>query len=151
MRFVPSQPDSQSPTWESAFGLFSFQIGAVLLSSLMIAVIPGEPSWLVCVSGALTVLAAFLYAQLSEHEVPGAVRHPRFRARLSARTAFMTGMVAFLPMVVFRLVEVKFSELTRNDLYVAAFLVWGLFVVPWLELWLGLSLASWLRRWRSRS
>ena len=151
MRFVPSQPDSQSPTWETAFGLFSFQIGAVLISSLTVAMIRGDPSWSIIMSGALTVLAAFLYAQLSESEVPGAMRQPRFRMRLAARTAFMTGMVAFLPMVVFRLVEVKFSGLTRNDLYVAAFLVWGLFVVPWLELWLGLTLASWLRRWRSRS
>ena len=151
MRFVPSQPDSHSPSWESAFGLFSFQIGAVLLSSLMIAVIPGEPRWLVGMSGALTVLAAFLYAHLSESEVPGAMRQSRFRVRLSARTAFMTGIVAFLPMVVFRLVEVKISDLTRNDLYAAMFLLWGLFVVPWLELWLGLSLASWMRRWRSPS
>jgi hypothetical protein len=63
----------------------------------------------------------------------------------------MTGMVAFLPMLVFQLVEVKVTDLTRNDLYIFALLVWGLFVVPWLELWLGLTFSSWLGRWRRRS
>ncbi len=151
MRFVPSQPDSQSPTWESAFGLFSFQIGAVLLSSLVMAVVQSEPTISIVVSGSLSVVAAFLYAHLSESQVPGALRHPCCRRILARRAAFLTAIVAVLPMLLFQIVEVRLSQLSPSDMYIAAFLVWGLFVVPWLEMWLGLSASAWLRSWRSRS
>jgi len=151
VRFVPSQPDSQSPTWESAFGLFSFQIGAVLLSSLLIALLPGDPAFTVSVSGMLTTLAAFLYARLAESQVSGALRQPRCRMILARRAAFVTSMVAVVPMVAFGLVQVKLAELSRRDLYVVAFLAWGLFIVPWLEMWMGLTLAAWLKGRGARS
>ncbi len=151
MRFVPSQSDSLLPTWESAFGLFSFQIAAVLLSSLVMAAIPGDPTVSVLVSGGLTVVAAFLFALLAESQTPGSLRQPRFRRVLARRAAFVTALVAFLPMVAFRLVEIKVLALSRNDLYVAAFLMWGLFVVPWLEMWMGLTVAAWLKGRTSRS
>ena len=151
MRFVPTQPDSQFPTWESAFGLFSFQIAAVLLSSSLIAVLPSEPTVSVVVGGGLTVLAAFLYACLAESQTPGSLRQPRFRRVLAFRAALVTSMVALLPMVAFRLVEIKVSALSRNDLYVAVFLIWGLFIVPWLEMWVGLTVATWLKGRAARS
>jgi hypothetical protein len=116
----------------------------------MIAVIPDDPNLSIVLNGSLTVLAAFLYALLAESQAPGSVRHPRFRKGLAGRAAFLTAMVALVPMVVFRLVEVKISDLSGHDLYVVAFLLWGVFVVPWLEMWMGLTVAVWLRRRGSR-
>lgn len=151
MRFVPTQPDSDYPTWESAFGLFSFQIAAVLSSSFVIAVVPSDPTVSVLVSGGLTVFAAFLYALLAESQTPGSLRQPRFRRALARRAAFLTSLVALLPMVAFRLVEIKVSTLSRDGLYVGAFLIWGLFVLPWLEMWVGLTVAAWLKGRAPRS
>jgi hypothetical protein len=54
-------------------------------------------------------------------------------------------------MVAFRLVEIKVSALSRGDLYSGAFLIWGLFVVPWLEMWMGLTFAAWLKGRAARS
>ena len=145
MRFVPSQPDSQSPTWESVFGLFSFHVGAVIFSSLVIALIPGAYVLTVPMSETLTTLAAFLYACLAESQVPGALRQTRCRILLACRAAFVTCVIAVTPMVAFGLVQVKPSALSRSDLYMFAFLLGGLFVVPWLEMWIGLTLATWLK------
>jgi hypothetical protein len=103
------------------------------------------------VGGGLTVLAAFLYACLAESQTPGSLRQPRFRRVLAFRAALVTSMVALLPMVAFRLVEIKVSALSRNDLYVAVFLIWGLFIVPWLEMWVGLTVATWLKGRAARS
>lgn len=151
MRFVPTQPDSRYPTWESAFGLFSFQIAAVLVSSLVMAVIRSSPTVSVLVSGGLTVFAAFLYGRLAESQTPQSLRQPRFRRVLARRAAFLTSLVALLPMVAFKLVEIKVSALSRGDLYIGAFLIWGLFVVPWLEMWMGLTFAAWLKGRAARS
>jgi hypothetical protein len=60
-------------------------------------------------------------------------------------------MIALFLMVGFRLVRVTISDISRGDLYVGAFLLLGLFVVPWLEMWAGLTLAGWLKRDPARS
>lgn len=151
MRFVPSQPDAQSPTWEIAFGLFSFQIVAVLVSSVMIAIIPRNPTLSIVVSGALTVFAAFLYGLVAESQASGAIRNARFRMLLALRAASLTAIVALLTMVAFRLIEVKIAVPSRNDLYLLVYLWLGVLVVPWLEMWMGLSVVTWLRGHGSRS
>ena len=151
MRFIPSQPDRPSPTWESAFGLFSFQVAAVLVSSLLIALLPDESRLGIFLSAVLTVTSAFLYARLAESQVPGALRQPGIRMRLAVRAALVTSVVALAPMVAFGLIQVNLSAFSRKDILIVAFLLWGLFIVPWLELWTGLTLAAWVEGRRSRS
>jgi hypothetical protein len=102
-------------------------------------------------SAALTVIAAFLYARLAESQVPGALRQPGIRMRLAVRAALVTSVVALAPMVAFGLIQVNLSAFSRKDILIVAFLLWGLFIVPWLELWTGLTLAAWVEGRRSRS
>ncbi len=151
MRFLPSQSDSPSSSWESALGLFSFQIGAVLVSSLVFSLYTSGSILSVFVSELLSVLAAFLYALLAESQVAGALRHPGCRRMLALRAAFLTGVVALAPMVAFRLIEVHISAPSLHDLYVVAAVAWGVFVVPWFEMWIGLGLGVWFKRRTSRS
>ena len=146
MRFIQSQPDAQSPSWGSAFGLFSFQIGAVIITSGLIGVVPGLVSQRFLLIGIFTMFAAFLYAHLSESQVPGALRVPRCRRILAQRAAGLTGSVALLQVIAFHVIDLNLAGLSRTDPYVVVFLLGGLFVVPWLELWCGLTVAVRLRR-----
>ncbi len=146
MRFIPSQPDLRCPTGGAIFGLFSFQIGSVLLYSFVVSIIPDGSAIRYVVAGALTVLAGLLYGLYAESEVPGAIRDRHLRRTLAWRTALLTCLIALVPMVVFKMVTIAVSQISSQDLYMWAYLLGGVLLMPFLELWMGLALAAWLKR-----
>ena len=150
MRFIPSQPDLRYPTGGTIFGLFSFQIGSVLLFSFVASIIPAESGMSYLVAGALTVLAGLLYGLYAESEIPGAVRDRHFRRTLAWRTSLLTCFVALAPMVVFKMVKITVTQISSQDLATWAYLLAGLLLMPFFELWVGLGLAVWLKHRGSR-
>lgn len=150
MRFIPSQPDLRYPTGGTIFGLFSFQTGSVLLFSCVSSLIMAEAGLSYVVAGTLTVLAALLYGLYAESETPGAIRDRHFRRILAWRTSLLTCIVALVPMVVFKMVKITVTQISSHDLLTWAYLIGGLLGMPFLELWLGLGLAAWLKHRGSR-
>lgn len=146
MRFIPSQPDLRYPTGGTIFGLFSFQTGSVLLFSFVASFIPAESILSYAVAGALTVLAGLLYGLYAEGEIRGAIRDSHFRRTLALRTSLLTCLVALVPMVVFKMVTITVTQISSQDLVTWAYLLGGLLLMPFLELWVGLGLAAWLKR-----
>jgi len=146
VRFIPSQPDLRYPTGGAIFGLFSFQIGSVLLFSFVALFIPAESRMSYVVAGALTVLAGLLYGMYAESVIPGAVRDRHFRRTLAWRTSLLTCLVALVPMLVFKMVTITVANISFEDLLTWAYLLGGILLMPFLELWVGLGLAAWLKR-----
>lgn len=146
MRFVPSQPDLRYPTGGTIFGLFSFQIGSVLLYSFVASIIPDESAISYVVAGALTVMAGLLYGLYAEGEIPGAIRDRHFRRTLAWRTSLVTCLIALVPMVALKMVTISVTQISSQDLSMWASLLGGVLLMPFLELWLGLGLAAWLKR-----
>jgi hypothetical protein len=150
VRFIPSQPDLRYPTGGTVFGLFSFQTGSVLLFSFVASTIPAASGMSCLVAGALTLLAGLLYGMYAEGVIPGAVRDRHFRRTLAWRTSLLTFFVALVPMVVFKMVKITVTHISSEDVYMWAYLVGWLLVMPFLELWVGLGLAAWLKHRGSR-
>ncbi len=146
MRFIPSQPNVQHPTVGSVFGLFSFQSGAVILYSILVPILPSETSVGIVSAGVLTVFSGFLYGLYAENEVPGAMRNRILRRRLAMRAAALSCVIALVPMLVFKMVKINVLQFSSDDLYMWASLLGGLLLMPFLELWIGLGLAAWLKR-----
>jgi hypothetical protein len=146
VRFIPSQPYLLHPTGGSIFGLFSFQISAVLLYSFVAPIIPDESAIRYAVAGALTVLAGLLYGLYAESEVPGAIRDRHLRRTLAWRTSLLTFLIALVPMLVFKMVKINVLQFSPQDLYMWAYLLGAVLLMPFLELWVGLGLAAWLKR-----
>jgi len=150
VRFIPSQPDIRYPTGGAIFGLFSFHTGSVLLFSFVASILPAESGMSYVVAGALTVLAGLFYGVYAESAIPGAIRDRHFRRTLAWRTSLLTCLVALVPMIVFKMVKITVTQISSEDVYMWAYLVGWLLVMPFLELWVGLGLAAWLKHRGSR-
>jgi hypothetical protein len=146
VRFIPSQPDLRYPTGGTVFGLFSFQTGSVLLYSFVASIIPDESAISYVVAGALTVMAGLLYGLYAESVIPGAVRDRHFRRTLAWRTSLVTCLIALVPMVALKMVTITVTQFSSQDLSMWAYLLSGVLLMPFLELWVGLGLAAWLKR-----
>jgi hypothetical protein len=137
MALFPSQPDQASPTWGQAYGLLSFQVTGVLISSVLnafIAIDEGILSSLI-----MTTLFSVLYVKFAEGKVPGALSQRRLRVGLALRASLLLAVIGLATTAVYDGAHLLESD--RIGLQVT--LIASALVISYLTMWVGLEIGAW--------